>query len=335
MRKHILPACLALLASSVAHAQAGTQLYGVADLWAGRSATAGGGPAQRVLNSGGLTTSYWGLGGSEDIGAGTLALYAVEGYLQADTGAAGRTPGDALFARNAWVGLAGALGEIKLGRILNPLFTASAQVNPFGGSIRFAPLLAQMWSPAMGRAVAGDTSWDNMALYTSAPVADWRLQLYATAGEAAVRGIGNAGATVGFSRGAVTAVLVAQRVRVGPGLATVGESVQRSWFAGAAVPLGPVKVYGSWAVANADRPSLRSRIASAGASVPAGGGAILAAWARTRTEGPAASGTRTTTAAGYDYPLSKRTDLYAVAQRDTVRGAAGAHSLGLGMRHRY
>lgn len=335
MRNKILPACLGLALGAGAQAQSGTQMYGIIDMWAGRSAISTGGPAQQVVNSGGLTTSYWGFGGSEDIGDGLRTIYAIEGYLQADTGAAGRTPTDALFARNAYLGLAGAFGEVKLGRIINPLFAVSAQVNPFGGSIRFAPLLAQMWSPTMGRAVSGDTSWDNMALYTSPAVADWRLQLYATAGETAVSGSGNVGSTVSFSRGAMTAVLVAQRVRVGPGLATIGASEQRTWFAGAAYPIGDIRVYGSWAGAADDRPSLRTRTGSVGTSIPAAGGALLAAWARTRTEGPALAGARTTSALGYDYALSKRTDLYAVAQYDSVRGAGGAHSLGLGVRHRY
>lgn len=335
MRKNILPACVGLMLAACGQARAGTQLYGIVDLWAGRSATGNGGPAQQVVNSGSLTTSYWGLGGSENIGGGLRAVYAIEGYLQVDTGTAGRTPTDAMFARNAYVGVAGAFGEARLGRIINPLFAASAQVNPFGGSIRFAPLLAQMWSPTMGRVVSGDTSWDNMALYTSPAGAAWRLQLYGTAGETAVRGAGNVGATASFDRDGVSALLVVQRVRVGPGLAAIGESVQRTWFAGTAYPVGDIRLYGSWSGAEDERPSRRTRTGSAGFSVPAGGGAILAAWAHTRTDGPAVSGARTTSALGYDYALSKRTDVYAVAQYDSVGGAGGAHSLGVGIRHRY
>jgi len=329
-----LAATLAIGGSACA--QTAPQVYGVLDLWGGRS-QASGERGTPVVGNGGLQTSFLGVGGAEALGGGTQAIYAIEGYLQVDSGAAGRTPTDAMFARNAFVGIQGKAGELKIGRILNPLFVATAQANPFGGSIRLAPLLAQIWSPQMGRAVSGDTSWDNVVSYTTPAVGGVRFAVLAGLGETSDSGAThNLNATLGYSAGRTMLVASAQRVRVGPGLAAVGKSEQRTWFVGASHDLGRVKLFGSYDLADSDGPDLQARTSQAGVAIPAAGGSIMASWARTRTDaGKAMPSRRDTGAAGYDLPLSKRTDVYAVAQCDKLTGNAGARTYALGIRHRF
>lgn len=327
----------ALAIGGDACAQSSTQVYGVLDMWGGRSEISAGGPASTQVNSGGMTTSYWGFGGSEDLGAGLKAVYAVEGYLQLDTGASGRTASDTMFARNAFVGLQGRAGELKIGRILNPLFVATAQTNPFGGSIRFAPLLAQVWSPTMGRAVAGDTSWDNALSYTTPTFGGARLALLTSFGET-VHGSAtrNDGATLSYGAGPAALHLTVQRVHVGPGLATVGESEQKTYFVGGSYDLGAAKLFASWDTANSIRPDLKGKTAQAGVAIGAGGGSVLLSFARTEVEVTAgADSRRDTGAVGYDYFLSKRTDLYAVAQSDRLSTANRARTFGVGVRHKF
>jgi predicted porin len=333
-------ACAGLCAAPV-RAQSGPQLYGLVDMWAGRSATSAGGPALAAVNSGGMQTSYWGIGGSEALGHGMTAVYAVEGYLQLDTGAAGRTLTDAMFSRNAYVGLQSPLGELKLGRILNPLFVATALSNPFGGSIRFAPLLAQVWGPSTGRAVSGDTSWDNAVSYTTPAAKGFRLAAYAGLGEtapgAATR---NGGATLSYAAGPATAFLSGQRVRVGPGLAAVGQSEQTTWFAGGSYEAGPARLFASWDRADSRGPAIRARTAQAGVALAAGPGSVLLSFARTDNSvaGMADSmrySRRDTGAAGYDVFLSRRTDLYLVLQHDRLSTANPARTYALGMRHKF
>ncbi|WP_312513685.1 porin [Massilia sp.] len=327
----------ALAIGGDACAQSSTQIYGVLDLWSGRSQISAGGPASSQVNSGGMTTSYWGIGGGEDLGGGLKAVYAIEGYLQLDSGAAGRTASDTMFARNAFVGLQGRAGEVKIGRILNPLFVATAQANPFGGSIRFAPLLAQVWSPTMGRAVSGDTSWDNALSYTTPAVGGFRLALLTSFGEnARSRSARNDGATLSYAAGPAALYLTVQRARVGPGLATVGESEQKTWFAGGSYDLGQVKLFASWDTADSRRPGLEARTAQAGVAIPAAGGNVMLSFARTDLDAASqADSRRDTSALGYDYFLSKRTDLYAVAQSDRLSTANRARTYALGMRHRF
>lgn len=331
-----LAAAALVLAGDVC-AQSSAQVYGVLDMWGGRSEISGAGPAVTAINSGGMQTSYWGFGGTEDLGGGMKTVYAIEGYLQLDTGAAGRTPTDAMFARNAFVGLQGALGELKLGRILNPLFVATAQSNPFGGSIRFAPLLAQVWSPQMGRAVSGDTSWDNVLSYTTPETAGFKLAVLAGLGETAFgMQTHNVGVTLSYVSGPAVAWISAQRARVGPGLATIGQTEQRTYFAGGSYDLGRVKLFASYDSANSYAPLQRARTSQAGVAVPAGRGSVMLSWARTALSAPGTpDGQRDTGAVGYDYFLSKRTDLYAVAQTDSIASANHARTYGIGMRIKY
>lgn len=329
-------AALALIGGDV-RAQSATQIYGLLDVWGGRSGISGAGPATTQINSGGMQTAYWGFAGGEDLGGGLKAIYTIEGYLQLDTGAAGRTNTDAMFARNAFVGLQGRAGELKLGRILNPLFVATAQSNPFGGSIRFAPLLAQVWSPTMGRAVSGDTSWDNVVSYTTPAMNGVRLAALASFGET---GFGvstrNDGLFLNYASGPVVAWAVAQRARVGPGLAKIGESEQRTVFAGGSVDLGKAKLFASWDRADSSRPDLKATTAQAGVAVPAGAGSIMLSFARTDNDfAVGVDSRRETGAVGYDYFLSKRTDLYAVAQTDRLSSANRARTYGVGIRHKF
>jgi len=330
------PLALALCVMEGAHAQSTMQIYGVLDVWAGRSEISASERAATAVNNGGMQTSYWGWAGSEDLG-GAKAIYAVEGYLQVDTGAAGRTPTDAMFARNAFVGLQGRAGELKIGRVLNPLFVATAASNPFGGSIRLGPLLGQIWSPQMGRAVAGDTSWDNVVSYTTPRLAGFTLAVLAGLGETTFgTSTHNLGTTLSYVGGRTVVYASAQRVRIGPGLTAIGQSEQKTFFLGGSHDLGSVKLFGAYDTAKSAMPAMRARTGQLGMSVPAAGGSIMLSWARTDVSAVnAAARRRNTGAIGYDYPLSLRTELYAVAQTDRLAGADRARTYATGVRLRF
>ena len=79
-----------LLASGLAAAQT-VQLNGVVDAFAGQRQLSGRAKL-KTLDSGGMTTSRWGVEGSEDPGGGLKASFALSGFLRADTGEAGRWP---------------------------------------------------------------------------------------------------------------------------------------------------------------------------------------------------------------------------------------------------
>lgn len=97
-------------AASAASAQSSLALYGVVD--ASVESVKGDKTVTRV-SSDNLASSRFGLKGTEDLGGGLKALFNVEASLKTDTGVADSTR---FFGRQAWVGVSGGFGELRLGR---------------------------------------------------------------------------------------------------------------------------------------------------------------------------------------------------------------------------
>jgi GBP family porin len=110
MKKTLL-ALAAIAASSAALAQSSVTLYGVVD--ASVESVKGDKSVTRV-SSDNLSTSRFGLKGTEDIGGGLKANFVLESGLKVDTGASDSAR---FFNRAAWVGLNGSFGAVRLGRI--------------------------------------------------------------------------------------------------------------------------------------------------------------------------------------------------------------------------
>ncbi|WP_288252229.1 porin [uncultured Hydrogenophaga sp.] len=130
MKKSLI--ALAVLGTcGAAMAQSSVTLYGMADVWVGRTkaeATVGGVSAsasESVLESGGFNTSRLGFKGSEDLGGGLKANFNLEGALAMDNG----TAGGLRFDRQSWVGLSGGFGEIQLGKPWTPYDDTRAMAN--------------------------------------------------------------------------------------------------------------------------------------------------------------------------------------------------------------
>jgi predicted porin len=154
-------AAAALLSSAEAAAQ-NAVLYGLIDASAAHVRPVGG-PGRDQLDNGNLQRSFIGVRGSEDLGGGLRGVYRLESYLRVDTGEAGRSAGDAFWAREASVGLSGSFGTTVLGRTPTPLWLATIAFNPFGESIGFSPTVRQYF----GGAMLGDTRWNNSISYTN------------------------------------------------------------------------------------------------------------------------------------------------------------------------
>lgn len=99
--------------STAALAQSSVTLYGTVDQYVSylRSSS---GEKSLALEDGALTRTRWGLRGSEDLGSGRRATFQLESGVNADDGTAADK--SRLFDRQAWVGLAGGFGEVRLGR---------------------------------------------------------------------------------------------------------------------------------------------------------------------------------------------------------------------------
>ena len=342
-----LAVALAALAHLPVSAQSSVTVSGIIDAYAGSMRNAGDAVRTKVGNSGGMTTSYVGFSGVEDLGGGLKATFTLNAFFRGDTGSIGRFDGDPFFARDANVGLTGSYGSVLLGRGKAPNFLPSVFVNPFGDSFTFSPLILHAnvntakWTQ---RSTPSDTGWGNQIVYTTPSFAGLRANLQYQFGEqSADSNARNLGANVFYLSGPVTLVAYYERDQVtnpNPSLitATIGGVVtpttRKVWMVGGAYDAGFVKGFASYGVSKTEITNYEGKTSQLGASAPLGVGFLLADVARTTVTG-LYTGKRTTASVGYDYFLSKRTDVYAVALRDTVTALEGGNSFAVGVRHRF
>lgn len=318
-----------------AYAQSSVELYGLIGVTAGTFKHSGG-PASAVqLNSGGLTTSYFGIRGSEDIGGGNKIIFGLESFFLPTTGAQGRTAADPFLSRAAWVGISSGYGQLTLGRQTNPTYLNMQLVNPFGSSTVFSPIVLQSFVATFGNSIIGDTVWNNAIEYKSPNIAGFTgTAIYGVGGIAGENGIANLGLHGTYVKGPVTAVISAQRVRQP---VTAPTTEQYAYLGGLAYNFNILKVYGAALTTNTHGISVGTHTYELGLSVPVvGHSSILAEWARTSRNGGGGPKTSHTTASiGYDYALSKRTDVYVVGMMDKLSTAATADTAALGLRHSF
>jgi predicted porin len=214
MKKTLI--ALAVLASSgAAMAQSTFTLYGVADVNVERARgvkLVGGVPGTGAtsnltrVTSGGLSGSRWGLRGSEDLGSGLKGVFVAESGINFDDGTTGVSyPAAAtqtstaalagtsrLFGRQAFVGLEGGFGGVRLGR----------QYTPIGNLADYIGTLPLDVLPVLG-VLAGSSSYrtDNAVTYTTPSFAGFTASgQYSTGnnGEVADNKAGRAGSINGI-----------------------------------------------------------------------------------------------------------------------------------------
>jgi len=134
MKKKLLALAAFSALAGVAQAQSVT-LYGIVDVNVTYGTNAGGTTGSLIgMGNGGLSTSRWGLKGTEDLGGGSSAFFNLESEILADTGAQGVTATD-LFHRAAFVGLSNSeLGSFRAGRQNSAWYDMAAKYDAFGGN---------------------------------------------------------------------------------------------------------------------------------------------------------------------------------------------------------
>jgi len=124
---HFAMGAVALAAAAAANAQSTTNvtLYGLVD--ASVQVAHGASTLTRV-QSGGQSGSRFGLKGTEDLGRGLRALFALESGINLDDGTNGQ---NAFWGRQAFVGLATPYGTLTLGRQYGSIYTLSGEFSEF------------------------------------------------------------------------------------------------------------------------------------------------------------------------------------------------------------
>lgn len=327
-------ACVAAVALCGTGAQAQTAvLYGLIDA-SGSHVRPTGGSGRWQLDSANLTRSFVGFRGSEDLGGGLRAVFRLESYVGVDTGIAGRSGGDAFWAREASVGLSGAFGTSVLGRNVTPLFRSTSDFNPFGEAPGFSPSARQYF----GGAVLGDTRWNNSFAYTNNASDPLRVNLAANADETTPGGSNghNIGASVSYISGPFAATVVAERIKNSALPLPAGFERQVVLQAGATYDFNFIRLYGQIGRIKTDASAdSRTTLYQLGAAVPIGTSLILAAYGHSHTRTPLTGTTDRIFSLGYDYFLSKNTDVYVAALYEKLSFVSSGNSYAGGVRVRF
>lgn len=316
MKKSILTliatGTLGTLAATAA-AQTNLTIYGVVDAGISydKSVTA----ADNVwrLDSGLQSGSRIGFRGTEDLGGGLSAIFTLENGFNTDTGTLGQ--GGRIFGRQAWVGLNGGFGAVKLGRQQTPIYHALLVVDPF--AINLAGNAQRMFGSGL-YAVDPFLRTDNTLSYTSPDIAGFKGQLNYGFGEVAgdrssarqlAAGLAyvNGPINVQFAyHDANTATLPAATPFLGTGTADL-----RTAFIGGTFDFGMAKAHAAFADTKVEQigTDIDTRSWLLGASAPVGTGTVLASFIRNDVR-DIAQGESDQLAVGYIQPVSKRTNVY-------------------------
>ncbi|WP_035881214.1 porin [Cupriavidus metallidurans] len=117
MKKSLLTLALGSLFAGGAYAQTSVTLYGIADASIHYTTNADAANHGRVaVDDGAITQSRWGLKGAEALGNNLKAIFQLENGYSLDNGTMNGASTGQLFNRQAYVGLAGDFGAVKLGR---------------------------------------------------------------------------------------------------------------------------------------------------------------------------------------------------------------------------
>jgi len=337
-----------LAGASTAFAQSSVQLYGQVDEWVGAQKFPDGQRSWQV-SGGGMSTSYWGLKGSEDMGGGYKAIFALEGFFLAQNGQYGRFTGDTMFSRNAYVGVESPYGTVTAGRLTTNLFVSTILFNPFIDSYVFSPMVYHVYlglgtfpTYTTDQGVVGDSGWNNAVQYSTPNFNGLSGNLmYALGNTAGENGAKKYSAQFLYFHGAFAATGVYQYVNFNsaPGdldSLVAGMKSQGVGQIGLSYDLKYVKFYGQYMYTKNDQviSGWHVNTAQGGVSVPAGPGNVMASYAYSRDTG-GLDQTRQTAAIGYDYPLSKRTDVYAAYLYDHISNQSSGDTFGVGIRAKF
>ena len=345
--KALLAVALAGAFAAPVMAQSSVTVGGLIDTYVGSMRNAGDTASKAVVNSGGMTTSYVGFSGVEDLGAGLKAKFALNAFFLGDTGASGRFPGnETLFSRDANVTLAGGFGEVQFGRGLAPNFLPTVLFNPFGDSFTFSPLVLHSNVPLFNAtgftsSLAGDTGWSNQIKYTTPSIGGLTANLHYQLGEAAGNtSKNNVGINALYFNGPLSLTAYYHKVQVNnpldtpAGLVKLTAAEQKVAFVGAGYDFGLAKLFATYDKSSHNT-ALEDKTMSVGISVPVSGGKLLAGYAETKRNTGVKETKRDTGTIGYDYFISKRTDLYTMLMSDKITGYEEGTSFGVGIRHRF
>lgn len=160
MKKSLITLAALTLVSGLAAAQSSVVIYGNIDIGLLTQNKAAAGGSKTTMANGGISPSIWGFRGSEDLGNGLKANFALEGHFAADTGISDTR----LFRRQSNVGISSAtLGTVTLGNQYSPAILAFAATDPRGLRENFSGLYP--WAYNSGALTAGNNGNNDVGVF--------------------------------------------------------------------------------------------------------------------------------------------------------------------------
>lgn len=343
--KKNLVAAAALLALAGA-AQAQVKLYGMIDMSVGSfedSHVKGDDARVTAVESGKMMTSYFGISGSEDLGGGLKAEFALESFLAGDTGANVPNLSNGFWGRGSFLALSGGFGKVAIGQYDNPLFTYGYTYNPFGSSMAFSPTMRHYYGVAGNVLALGvDTGFINSVTYETPNMGGFMGTVQFAPKESSADGAENSYAVAGsYNAGPFSAALTYTK----GGMTDANTSYladQKIWALGSSYDFGVVKAFAQYtdvqtdAVIGLGDVDSDIKIWQLGVSVPLSDKAsVMASYGKFKEKSDGLSYSDKVFSLGYNYMLSKRTDVYGVFTNNQTTSLESGQTFAVGIRHNF
>ena len=329
------------VAAGSASAQSSVTLSGIVDAGLRRVGAATGSGSDWQLGGSGSSFNRFILSGREDLGGGMSAIFALQHRFNIQNGTiAGTTfsqPANPnVFWRESWVGLGGAFGDVRLGRMILPLQDMNGGFEPWGVST-----VASVHTGGINATIRGN----NVIYYRSPNMAGLSLHAAIAAAEGQLTAESGGGIA-----GAITPFVNRERpvgfnVRYATGPINVGVAYDRN-----STDMKTTGVYGAYdfgvfrlmgqfekgdnytTVAGTVKEDIKNL--SIGVTAPVGPVEIRAGYARVDSDLTGRDGSKF--GFGGFYNLSKRTGLYADVGKtsgDRFTAAQKKAAFDIGVRH--
>jgi predicted porin len=330
MKKSLLALAVLGAFAGAASAQSSVTIYGLLDL----ALTKGNGGSAPNPGANG-TSKAWimkqsassrlGFRGNEDLGGGLSAQFQIEHRFTPDDGAAANP----FWAGRTYVQLtSAAAGSVYLGREYDPAFWPAVKSDPFGWD-GVGQISTLQYAGYADTCSGSSVRTSNTLGYKSPNLGGLTAQGAVSLGEGAAGCGRQIGGNVEYAGGPIYAALGFAKTSEG---ATDGNSLINI---AAHYDLGVVKLIGYFARGKTNLGNDTNKFIQIAATAPIGGGKLKAAYGRLDPQGNDNNVTKF--AVGYDYPLSKRTGVYADIGlgRSDVTGVTNNNAYAFGIKHTF